>query len=198
VDVDPGDDLPIPAATGHYETTMRPIGLELAERHGFNARQKQQLRESTMVGILVIGMEEDAVPSTEVINETRDELVRCLQKELDKLIRGITISWDNPAQMPNLVDAVAQIQGKVQNHVISSAKSKGIDELVKKLMIPGFPPAILAGAANADDFIGAAAAVFTYEQILNAGDKGLPIKMTLNQNPDEELYYRIEGRIFTK
>ena len=199
VDVDPGDELKIPASTGHFEATIRPIGLELAHQHGLSASQQRQLREKTLVGILVIGMEEDALPSTDVMNETRNELVSALQSELDRIVRGITVSLANPTKIPNRVDAVNQIRDDLKKRLVDSAKARTLEELQQYLAIHGFPAIVLVpGALNADDYIGSGVALFDYEQLLQAGSNGLPIRMKLDQNPDEDLHYRIEGRIRVK
>lgn len=196
VDVDPGANLAIPSATGHFETTIEPIGLELARQHGLSSTDRKKLREQTLVGILVIGMEEDAQPSTEVIDETRTELVASLQTELDGIVRGIEVSLSDPTDIPDMMDAVDEIRARLKKKLVDSAKARTLEELSQYLAIHGFPTIILVpGALNADDYIGSGVALFNYQQILDAGEAGLPIKMTLDQNPDEELVYQIEGRI---
>jgi len=199
VDVDPGANLAIPSATGHFETTIEPIGRELAQQHGLSSADRKKLRQQTLVGVLVIGMEEDALPSTDVMNDTRNELVASLQTELDKIVRGIKVSLSDPTNIPDMMDAVDKIRAKLKKKLVDSAKARTLDELSKYLAIHGFPAIILVpGALNADDYIGSGVALFNYEQILEAGDAGIPIKMTLDQNADEELYYKVEGRIRLK
>ena len=196
VDVDPGDDLAIPAATGHFERSIRPIGMELAEQHGLSAAQRRELRERTLVGILVIGLEEDAQPSTEVMDQTRADLVSNLQTELASLVRGVELSLADPTDIPDLVSAVQRIRADLQQRLIATAQARAIDDLTDYLVIPGFPTVLaIPGMLNADDYIGVGVQVLDYESILNAGENGLPISMRLDQNPDEELYYRIEGRV---
>lgn len=196
VDVDPGANLTIPNSTGRFRTTIRPIGMELAREHGLSSADRKKLREKTLVGILVIGMEEDAQPSTEVMNETRAELVSSLQTELDRIVRGVTVSLDDPTKIPDMMDAVNEIRGRLKKQLVDSAKARTLEELSQYLAIHGFPAIVLVpGALNADDYIGSGVALFNYEELLNAGEAGLPIKLKLDQNPDEELTYKIEGRI---
>ena len=41
------------------------------------------------------------------------------------------------------------------------------------------------GAANADDYIGAAHMVVTPQQLLDAGEAGIPFELEISDNPDE-------------
>jgi hypothetical protein len=56
---------------------------------------------------------------------------------------------------------------------------------------------MIFGTANADDFIGFGSVLISYEQIRLAAEegRGVPIEMRLDQNPEEELYYKIEGQV---
>ena len=69
---------------------------------------------------------------------------------------------------------------------------------------------MLPGALNQDDYIGHGRAIFSYQQILDAGTRGIPFSMRLDQNckcnkpwyiqkkRTEDIYYRIVGRIRLK
>lgn len=210
---DPGDKLLIPAATGHFEKVIKPIGMTLVGQLGLSWKQRKKLREATQVGILVIGFEEDAVPSTDVVNASREMFVTRLSEELNTIIQGVTVDKDEPLELPKLEDAVGDIRKKLKQELTDFAESEGIDEVLSKLAIPAWPMIISLGGGNADDYIGHARALFTYEQILEAGEQGIPFEMVLNQNyrPDDlskypyhiqrkwkdrgTIYYKIKGRI---
>ncbi len=209
---DAGDKISIPRSTGHFEKTIRTLGVEqLANQfgQGLTEAQKRQVRQNTFVGLVVIGMEEDALPTTETVNESRDELVSELDAAFSSILRGteVPIVGQEDIEMPDLVAAVKETTGEIRNRLVESAKTKTLDELATYLVIPGFPTLILApGIANQDDYIGHDTAVFNYDEILEAGTAGLPISLTLSQNyvnvprylqegRTETIYYKIKGRI---
>jgi hypothetical protein len=205
--VDVGVSFDIPAATGKFQTTIRPIGVQLLNLVALTEAELRQLRQNTLVGLLVIGMEEDALPSTEAINETRADIVDTLQNEIDSLVQDVSVSMGNPTQLPNLVNSVMEIAGDLQERLIKRAMDRGLDEFAENLMFLGFPTIIMApGAVNADDFIGGRVAIFSYEDILNAGPQGLAIDMQLNQaweglprfmhgDTTESIWYHVKGHI---
>ncbi len=202
---DSGDRLTIPRATGHFARTLRPIDAHSVARDfglELTSTQERRVRENTLLGILVIGMEEDALPTTEVVNASRVELLSELQKEFERIIRAveIPISGPNEFEMPDLVAAVQEVTGSIRKRLVESAKARTLEDLADYLVIPGFPTLILVpGIANQDDYIGYATAVFDYEQILQAGTSGLPIRLVLDQkfanDRAEDIFYTIEGRI---
>lgn len=179
----------------------------------------KKLRENTQVGILVIGFEEDAVPSTEVVNESRAMFVTRLSEELNTIIQGVrvTLDKDEDLKLPKLEDAVADIRKKLKKELTDFAKAEGIEEVLSKLGIPAWPLVLkIPGVLNQDDYIGHGRSLFTYEQILEAGEQGLSFEIVLDQNwrPDdlskhpyyiqrkwkdrETIYYEIKGRIRLK
>ncbi len=209
---DAGDTIPIPRSTGHFERTIHPIGVEqLANRFGksLTAAQKRQVRQNTLVGLVVIGMEEDALPTTETVNESRNELVRELDAAFSNILHGVEVPVfeQEEIEMPDLVAAVRETTGEIRERLVESAKARTLDELASYLVIPGFPTLILVpGIANQDDYIGHDTAVFNYDEILEAGTTGLPIDLELSQNyvnvprylqegRTETIRYRIKGRI---
>ncbi|MGH7589372.1 MAG: hypothetical protein ACRELU_12355, partial [Gemmatimonadota bacterium] len=184
------DTVPIPTSTGLYETTIRPIGLELANQYGRPESEKRMLREFTEVGILVIGMEEDAIPTTETANELYDTFIGALQAELDGLLRGVVMNAGNP-QSPDLDPAIKEIRDRLRKSLKELAISETIGDVEGYLGIPGAPLMASFGALNADDFIGAADFSVTYQDLLDAGETGIPFKLTVTDNPDEVVEYQI-------
>ena len=197
----------IPPATENIKTTIRPIGAQFLNQIELSEAQLRELRQNTLVGLLVIGMEEDALPSTEVINETRSDILNTLQNELDNLVQGVSVDILNPTQLPNLVRSAIKIARDLQERLLDRAMDRGLDEFAEKLIFLGFPTIIVVpGAINADDYIGSRIAVFSYEDILNAGPQGLAIDMQLNQrwerlprylqgDTTESIWYHVKGRV---
>ncbi|MGH7563336.1 MAG: hypothetical protein ACREK5_02805 [Gemmatimonadota bacterium] len=196
-DMDSGQTVPIPASTGLFEATIRPIGLQMADQYGRPESEKRKLRENTQVGIVVIGMEEDAIPSTETANELYGEFIAALQVELDNLVRGVVLDAVNP-QFPDLAGAVQEIRSRLRPRLEDLAKSKTIAELEGYLAIPGAPMLATFGAVNADDYIGAGHFIVTYQQLLDAGEAGVPFNLDLSDNPDEAVAYNISGRVYVR
>ena len=159
--------------------------------------EKRMLREFTEVGVLVIGMEEDAVPSTETANELYDTFIGALQFELDSLVQSIAMSAGNP-QAPDLDPAIQEIKKKLRPRLEKLAISETIGELESYLAIPAAPMLATFGAVNADDFIGAAHVTVSYQDLLDAGEAGIPFKLTVTDNPDEVVEYQIHGRIYIR
>ena len=204
---DPGDEVAIPASTGQFEATIRPIGLALARSFGATEAQLQTLRENTDIAILVIGMEEDAIPSTEVINESRELFIRRLTEELNAIVQGISLPAALPLDFPDLNDVVAGLRGQLKDEITEFAKSEGIEELGTLLGIHAWPMLISLGAGNQDDYIGQDRVTFSYQQLLDAGTDGFAFELLLDQNckcnkpwyiqnkRSEDIFYEIDGRI---
>lgn len=204
---DPGDKLPIPPDTGHFSQTIKPIGLSLARTVGASQGQIQQLRESTTVAILVIGMEEDAVPSTDVVNQSKDLFVRRLTEELNKIVADISIPLSGPIELPDLQSLTGDLRKQLKKELEDFAKAEGLDEIKTLLAIPAWPMVLAMGGANADDYIGQALATYSYQQILDAGTEGITFELKIDQNckcdkpryiqsqRTEEIMYEVIGRI---
>ena len=204
---DPGDKLTIPASTGHFEKVIKPIGRRLAGQLGLSSKQEKGLREATQVAIVVIGFEEDAVPSTEVVNESREKFVKRLGEELNGIIPlRIPIKKGGAPKLPNLAGSVSDIKEKLREELTDFAKAEGLKEVLLRIGL-AVHWYLSPGALNADDYIGHALALFSYQQIMDAGTKGIPFTMTLDQNckcgkpwyiqrkRTESIYYKIKGRI---
>lgn len=204
---DPGDKLTISASTGHFEKVIRPIGRRLARQLGLSSIQEKGLREATQVAIVVIGFEEDAVPSTKVVNGAREKFVKRLGEELNAIIPlRIPVEKGKAPKLPNLQGAVGDIKNKLRKELTDFAEAEGMEEAWIKIgLVPGW--FLIPGALNADDYIGHALALYSYQQILDAGTKGISFTMTLDQNckcdkpryiqrkRTESIYYKIKGQI---
>ena len=194
-DMDAGQTVSIPTDTGHFETTLHPIGLELANQFNLSDNQKQDLRANTQIGILVVGLEEDAVPSTETIDEVRDLLLSEIQTEFDAIVRNVVVNAANPSQLPDLTAAVQEVQGELVSRIENAAVAKSIAELAGYLTIPAAPLlGLIPGVLNADDFVGADVFIISYQDLLEAGESGQAFLMNLT-NPDEPARFVIQGRV---
>jgi hypothetical protein len=190
--MDGGQTVGVPPETGHFETTIQPIGLELTNR--FEGDGAKQLRESTYVGLIVIGMEEDAVPSTEDMDSNYARLVLELQTEFARAIRGTTLEMSNSNSVGELVSAVHYAAGTLVGRLEESVKSRTSAQALGSLIYHAGPTIVLApDIGNADDFIGIDVEIFDYQQLLDAGDSGVAFTLNLS-NPDEDVRYEVRGR----
>lgn len=101
---------------------------------------------------------------------------------------------------------MSDIQKKLKDELTDFAKDKGLKEILLRIGL-ALTWYSQPGALNRDDYIGHALALFSYQQILDAGKDGIPFKMILDQNckcgkpwyiqreRTESIYYKIEGRI---
>ena len=193
-------EVAIPPATGHFETFIRPIGLDLAKKFNLGSSMHARLRRFTRVGIAVVGLEEGSAPSTEVINEVRAEMLSEIQTQFDNILRGIQIPIDNPSALDAVEKALqAAINAAIEeitDRLKKSAKAKGIDEFFSYLKLP-FGQAITSflsfGALNRDEFVGSGFRQISYEDLLNAGEEGISFDIDL-QNADNGLHYQVHGR----
>jgi hypothetical protein len=206
---DPGDVLGIPDETGRFETILRQIGTRLAGQLSADGEQMRRMREGTQVAIVVIGFEEDAQPSTELVDELRATFVTRLHEELTRIVLDLRVPADaeEGLTLPDLGDVTDELQQRLKDELRALAEAKGVAEVLELLMLPAWPMIFAVGGANADDYIGHGRANFSYEQILQAGAGGLPINLLLDQNckcdkprylqndRTETIAYRIRGSV---
>lgn len=219
--VDIGKTLSIPHNIGRFRETIRPIGFSVASQLGATEEDMLLLRENTFLGILVIGFEEDAVPSTEAVNSLRAELVENLRDEMNGLIRGVSVSGEDvngnaqPASVEDMTDrlrqqlftGVADIRKRVQSRMIDRALEDGMGEFWANSKFIGYHSIVVVpGALNADDFVGSRFEQFSYEDLLQSNSQGIPFTMQLNQNWDGlprylqaddpgSIWYEVKGRV---
>jgi hypothetical protein len=197
-----GQTVMIPGSTGYFETTIRPIGLDFVTQNNIPIDEKK-LRESTYVGILAVGLEEDMVPSTATMNQLWAQSVAELQGAFDNAIRGFALNASdigNPTVVKQkLVEALDQAVRPVADRLKDAAIAKTIDELAQYLAIPGFPvvAGLLAAAGAEDDYIGTGVKLIKYEELLNSFN--VPFTLNLPGNvPAGDTWYRIEGKAWIK
>ncbi|MGH7572248.1 MAG: hypothetical protein ACREMK_10435 [Gemmatimonadota bacterium] len=193
-----GQTVTIPSSTGYFETTIRPIGLDLANQFNLSDSQRKPLREQTMVGILAIGLEEDEVPSTSTMNQLWAQAIAEFQAAFDNAIRGVTLNVSDPASMASvqqaLVKSLQQSAGPIADRLKKAAIANTIDDLAQYLVIPGFPLIAPLAPLVADDYVGAGVKVISYEQLLNSFN----VPFTLNLSGNEPAQYVIQGRAWIK
>lgn len=155
-----GNRFAIPPSTGRFSTNILPIG----------GLPENIAKEKSMVGLIVIAMEEDATP-TKAANAGGQALVKVLQKELDQAIRTIS-SPDVNLLKTRIASAMRQAIKQESLRSIS-----GIFSVV-----------------DPDDYIGADFAMWSYQQIQNAGSAGLPINMHFKKSG---VHYQVTGLVRT-
>jgi hypothetical protein len=155
-----GNRFAIPTATGSFSTRILPIG----------GLPETIAKQKSMVGIIVIAMEEDTTP-TSAANAGRQALVNVLQKDLDQAIR--TVSSPDVNVLKNRI-ASAMRQAIKQESLRSIS---GIFSVV-----------------DPDDYIGADFAMWSYQEIQNAGGAGLPINMNFKKSG---VHYQVTGLVKT-
>jgi len=158
-----GKSYSIPFAVGHFAKGILPLSGGLPLKTA---------RDLSTVSILVITMDEDST-SDAAANSARKALVDNLQKELNVAIQSLPANPD-----------VSAIQQRIKDKMIGAAK--------KETLKDWWTPWGLFDATNPDDFIGSGLATFTYSQLLNAGNKTLPINLECKSS---EGWYTIKGSI---
>jgi hypothetical protein len=205
--VDENEVTPIPPPTGHFETTVRPIGVQVIGKFNLDATTQRKLRETTFIGVLVVGVEEGSAPSTDVTNDVRDQFIVELQTKFDNLIRSISVpvadltDKEKAAKVPDQIKAaiiagVRQIRDELEDTMKKAALAKTKEAWMSALKLPGGPQMMLAlgfGLANHDDFVGLNVAFFTYQRLLDAGEAGIPFNLDMT-NIDNDLHYLVRGR----
>jgi hypothetical protein len=206
--VDENEVTPIPPSTGHFEATIRPIGVQAISKFKLDGTAQKELRESTFVGIAVVGLEEGSSPSTDVMNEVRDQLVSEIQTEFDNIVRGVSVpiaDLKDKNKVASISDnirasvkaAIKQVTDQLRDRLVKSAKAKGKDEWMASLKLPGGPQILAAagfGLLNHDDYVGFEKSLLSYQELLNAGDAGISFALDLH-NEDNDLHYVVRGRV---
>jgi len=143
-----GDTFAVPTSTGEFRTSILPIG----------GLPDSLAKQKSMVGLIVIAMEEDATP-TDAANAGQKALVRVLQTELNKAVQTVSAPDVNTLQK-KIADAMKQA---IKKESLSSIS--GIFSVV-----------------DPDDYIDAGFAMWSYQQIESAGSAGLPINLTFQKS----------------
>jgi hypothetical protein len=144
-----GKSYSIPFSIAHFEKTILPIAGKIPPKIA---------EENSTVGILLVTMDEDDT-SVSAANAAQKALVSNSQKEFSAAIR----SFPKKVDIPGIQE---RIKAKMHEAAMNTEILRGL-----------WTPLGLFAAADPDDVIGVAFATFTYSQIWNAGNKGLPLKL---------------------
>ena len=125
-------------------------------------------KEKSLVGLIVIAMEEDAT-TTNAANAAQKALVKVLQKELDQAVRSV--------REPN----IEALKGKIKTAMRNAIKKESLGS------ISG-----IFSFLDPDDYINADLATWTYQELENAGNTGIPINMEFNASG---VRYSIKGNV---
>lgn len=167
-DVDEGDTVAIPATIGEFHTVMKPIPLTtpifgVSEVGG-------------MMGCLVVLMEEDNTPSSDIArgHEVLDSRVR---EGLAGVLASLSIS--NPEPTDEDINALSDAIGEA----VKNAVSDGVNVLEW-----------LVGFGNMDDQIGSATFRFSHSQLRGAGGAPIPFSRRWRNEGDWELFGHVVAR----
>jgi len=181
VDSGPGNYY-IPPGTGRFETTILPVGLNVLNLIP-DGKKVETVTDAAMVGILVVAMEEDdSTDST--ANAGRNALVSNLQKELDAIVHALKPSADtqlNPAQI--MKDLKPKLTAKVE------------DAMTHETLKNWWNPVGWFAIVDPDDHIDSDFESFTYKQIWEAGEVGVPFVLDFNGGG---AHYEVYGRVSAK
>lgn len=165
----------VPDATGRFEKTILPIGLEFVDVAG-----PELLKNSTRIWILVVAMEEDGT-SDKAAMAARNALINGLQKEVNAAVRSMQLGQVSAA--PD----IAAIQARLQTEVLGAAKAETFS-----FMDPANAMLALDDVIDPDDLVGVAVAHISYNQILKAGKQGVPVQMSFKKSG---IQYALTGKV---
>lgn len=168
-DVDPGENVPIPAVIGQFNTRLRPIPLE------------QPVGKVTEVGgvmgVITVLMEEDNTKNSAVARG-HEALNRAVQDSLNALIP--TLNFFHPEPTPEEIEAMKQ--------KIASAVANAIKDGVSVWDW-------LKGFGNMDDKIGSEVFRFSQADLESAGLGGLDIRRRFRNEGDWEIQGRVTAAV---
>ncbi len=166
-DVDEGDDVGVPAIIGEYRTIMKPIPLTtpilgLSEVSG-------------MIGCIVVLMEEDNTPSSDIArgHEALDSKVR---DKLAEVLGTLSISKTEPTE-----EDIAALTDQIGN-AVKSAIGDGVNVFEW-----------IFGFGNMDDQIGSAVFRFSHKQLEESGGVAIPFSRRWENEGDWELFGHIKA-----
>lgn len=170
-DVDPGDDIPIPPALGVFQTTLKPIPLDLpvGDIVDFPAA----------IGCVVVLLEQDDTPG-DAVAAGHVALNAAVQSALDALIPTLNIVHTSPTQEE--IDAMSKQIGDAVEAAIADNVSAW--DWLKAL-------------GNMDDKIGTAVLRWSQADINGAVYAGIPISQEWESEGDWLLTGRIGAVIDT-
>jgi len=192
-DLEQASTAKIPAATGHYENTIKPIGIDFAaDLEDPDGSIGDGMANGTAVYVVVIALEEDHT-NTEAVNAARSTMIAELHKKAAEIMQDKTLqdlmSGDPPEFDPE------KIQDELKGKVIDAAK--------EKTLTPGWwTPVILltriVWESDKDDLVGVDYKKFTFGDLLSAGTNGIPFELQCFDTNEFEGSYTVKGRIRRK
>lgn len=164
-DVDPGENVPIPASLGAFSTQLRPIALQ-QPIGGFT-------EVGGVMGAITVLMEEDNTPNSAVARG-HVALNKAVQDSLNALIPTLNFGHQEPTDAE-----IAAMQQRIGDAVKSAIKD-GVSVWDW-----------LSGFGNMDDKIGSEVFRFSHKQLEEGGAAGLPIQKRFKHEGDWELQGRV-------
>jgi hypothetical protein len=192
-DVDTARTVRIPAKTGHFESTIEPIGLDFAaDLEDCDGSLGDAMQDGTAVYILVVAMEEDGT-STSAVDAARSAVLTAIQDKANKIVQQLTLKDLRAGKIPGFDPQ--EIQKQLQSKAFDAAKS---ETLSGPWFLPQIFPVVLAQILDPDDYIGWSLKQFTFRDVLEAGPHGIYFQMSLANPSDFEGAYTVRGRIRRK
>lgn len=196
-DLTTGTVAKIPASTGHFEKSIKPIGLEFAaDFPDYDGSIGQSMKDNTMVLLVVVALEEDAT-STSAANAARNAALQELQNRANGVIQSMTLQdlmQGNPPEFD-----ISQIQKDITSKAIEAAEDETLDAAFWVQLFSPFNPFALAQAVDPDDYIGSAYKIFTFGELLDTIPPArIPFSLNLSNAADWEGSYTVRGWIRRK
>jgi hypothetical protein len=164
-DVDPGENVPIPAALGEFATRLKPIPLQVPIGN---------MKEvGGVMGVITVLMEEDSTPNS-AIAKGHDALNKAVKDSLNALIPTLKFGHEQPTE------AEIEAMKKKIGDTVTNAVESGVD-------IWDW----LSGLGDMDDKIGSEVFRFSHEQLEKQGVSGIGIQQRFQHEGDWELQGRV-------
>ncbi len=186
----------IPASTGHFEKSIKPIGLEFAaDLPDYDGSIGQSMKDNTVVYLVVVAMEEDAT-STSAMNEARAAALQALQARVNGVIQSLTLQDLMKGQPPEF--DVSQLQSEIKDVALEAAEDETMNR-AWSIVVPILSLSFFAEVIDRDDYVGAAYKKFTFGELLDANPPAaIPFSLTLSNSDDWEGSYTVRGWIRRK
>jgi len=176
-----GDSFKIPDRTGKFEKELHVIGTSLS---GAPSIPRFLGKKLTRLGLIVVALEHDSTDTSTsekgrrtFVREAHDEINSVLQEKINALEDGSgSLSVSNSD-----IKEVKKAIGKAVKNKISDETLESLD---------------LFGVANPDDEVGSAFEMWSYQEIQDAEEKGIPFTMDF-QNKDAGVRYQVDGSVRT-
>ncbi len=157
-DVDAGENVPIPKALGHFQTTLKPIPVD-----GLS------LTVGGAVGAVVVLMEEDSTPAS-AIAKGHTALNKALTDELNKLIPTLGLTKQSPTN-----EDLKNMENQIGSAVMGAIK-KGVG-------VWSYIGGIFGNGQ--DDKIGTAEFIFPHSKLAENQNKSIPLKKRWDENQSD-------------